>query len=324
MNTLITVVIPTYNRAEALTSLLADLAHQVPETPRFEVVVVNSSEAENVEGAVEAASGLGLSVSLLIVTNNIGVKRNSGADKARGELLVFVDDDMRVGPAFVRAHADLNHRPRTIYCGTVQFPPELLASGAYYRYKDGRHRASSPDGTELSANRIVTMNMSLLKRDFVSLGGFMPNFPRYGQEDLEFGYRAIRMGYLLRVSSKAHARHVEVQQNWTTYAKKLYCAAYHGNRPLLESAPEARHVRTMRYTETFPVGAKDSFVRFIIGKLASPRVIKVLLRAAHMSDRPKMPNVFPLYLALAMASARRGVLDRTLGFPDRQDEVFDV
>src|SRR4051794_7990499 len=98
------VIVPTYNRADQLDELLAALAEQ--RWYAFEIVVVDDGstddtrtllrdrECDGVRWATQANSGP-------------WAARNLGASLARGEWLVFLDDDDRVADGWLQDFAAL-------------------------------------------------------------------------------------------------------------------------------------------------------------------------------------------------------------------------
>jgi glycosyltransferase involved in cell wall biosynthesis len=87
----ISVVIPTFNRAPFLGSMLASVFAQA-DCPPYEVILVDDASTDDTAAAVAAT---GHPVTLLRLEQNGGVARarQAGADRARGRLLAFHDSD---------------------------------------------------------------------------------------------------------------------------------------------------------------------------------------------------------------------------------------
>src|SRR5215207_732682 len=105
----VSVIVSTYNRAGMLGRLLQALAAQTYPASRFEVVVVADGCTD---GTAELVRGVVAPYRLELVDvahGNLAAARNAGAARARGELLVFMDDDMQpvrgLLVAYVEAHA---------------------------------------------------------------------------------------------------------------------------------------------------------------------------------------------------------------------------
>jgi glycosyltransferase involved in cell wall biosynthesis len=97
-----TVVVPTAGRAELLRGCLACLASL--DYPAFDVVVVdNDPRDDGSRRTVEAAAREGLPVRYLAETRQgSSVARNTGLASARGEVVAFTDDDVRVDRDWLR------------------------------------------------------------------------------------------------------------------------------------------------------------------------------------------------------------------------------
>ena len=103
VNPPVSVVIPTYNRGEVLCQTMALALAQ--DYPDFEVIVVDQSAAppQAVLSFVRTApTGLRY---FRLSTPNLPAARNFGVGQARGEIIVFIDDDVIVGPEYAAMHA---------------------------------------------------------------------------------------------------------------------------------------------------------------------------------------------------------------------------
>ena len=103
-----TIVIPTYQRREVVLSSVQALSLQ-EDCDSFEVVVVVDGSSD---GSAAALRELELPFPLTVVEQaNRGpaAARNWGATLGRGELLLFLDDDMEADPRLLAQHAS-SHR----------------------------------------------------------------------------------------------------------------------------------------------------------------------------------------------------------------------
>ena len=97
------VIVPTYKRRAALERCLAALDAQTLARDRFEVIVVDDgSPAPPRETVARVATSLNVR---LIEQANAGPAsaRNAGARAARGEYVVFTDDDCCPAPEWLAA-----------------------------------------------------------------------------------------------------------------------------------------------------------------------------------------------------------------------------
>jgi glycosyltransferase involved in cell wall biosynthesis len=100
----ISVVVPTRNRARFLADCLASLAVQETSVPFDVVVVDNASSDETAEVAARWSSRDGR---FRLVREDVlgrAAALNTGMAAARGDLLIFTDDDVFVQPGYVEAY----------------------------------------------------------------------------------------------------------------------------------------------------------------------------------------------------------------------------
>lgn len=177
----ISIVVPTRNRAGRLRALLASLA--VQEAPAFETLVVDDASDDDTQAAIGEA---GVRSILLPAPTGPAVARNHGWRAARGELIVFTDDDLVAQPGWLRALADAHARdPEAIVQGrTTPDPREAHLLSAFSRSQ----QASGPGPWFQTCN--IAYPRALLER----LGGFDESFSDTPGEDTDLGWRAVESG----------------------------------------------------------------------------------------------------------------------------------
>ncbi len=100
----ISVIIPTYQRAEVVCRNVLALARQTVDASRFEVIVVSDGSTDR---TVEMLGALAVPFRLNVIDQELlgaAAARNAGAEIASGSLLVFLDDDMDPDPGLLDAH----------------------------------------------------------------------------------------------------------------------------------------------------------------------------------------------------------------------------
>lgn len=109
------IVIPTLNEEIALPKLLTDLEYQSLNSQQFEVLVVDGGSADlTVNKAREFASkGLQMAVVSCKVAN-VSYQRNTGAQKAKGVWILYIDADSRVGVNFLSQLNQVLHDTQSI------------------------------------------------------------------------------------------------------------------------------------------------------------------------------------------------------------------
>lgn len=203
MTTEISIVVPTRNRAGRLRALLASLAAQ--EGPRFEVIVVDNASTDDTLAAVAEAGDGELDARAVPLAQPLGpaVARNRGWREARGELVVFTDDDVVAQHGWLAAIAAAHARdPEALIQGrTEPDPRELDRLSAFARSQ----MASGPGPWFQTCN--IAYPRPLLER----LGGFDESFWEAAGEDTDLGWRALEAGTRVVYEPAAlnwHAVHV--------------------------------------------------------------------------------------------------------------------
>ena len=104
----ITVIIPTYNGAKKVVNCLHSLEKQTFQN--FETIVVIDGSTDDTKAILEATKW-NLKDFKVIFQENKGraCVRNTGAKHAKGDVLVFLDDDMRLEATGVEKHL-LHHQ----------------------------------------------------------------------------------------------------------------------------------------------------------------------------------------------------------------------
>ncbi|MFU8830759.1 MAG: glycosyltransferase [Wenzhouxiangella sp.] len=199
-NPVVSIVIPVYNKVELTAACLASIAEVQSRLP-FEVIVVNDCSSDESEAYLSDCSGI--TVLRNEVNSGFIDSCNRGGSAARGEFIVFLNNDTTVtdgwldaliGP-FQRDHAIGIVGARLVYPdGRLQEAGGIIfndASGWNY----GRDQdADQPQYSFVSeADYVSGACLAVRRSDFEALGGFDTRFrPAYYEDtDLCFQIRAL-------------------------------------------------------------------------------------------------------------------------------------
>jgi GT2 family glycosyltransferase len=220
LSDLISIVITTYNRSDALIAVLRGLA--VQDDRGFEVVIADDgSTAAHQDAVRQAASGLGLAITH-VWHPDVGFTasrvRNLGVSAARGAYLVFMDGDCVPETDFVRRHRQLREASCFVNGSRVLLSAALsqtvlAGQGQVFGRKAGywlaRWRAH--DANKLTGllrlpdwalrkkpgfrwRGIRSCNMGVWRADFEAVNGFDESFVGWGHEDADFVLRLHNAG----------------------------------------------------------------------------------------------------------------------------------
>lgn len=103
--TSISVIIPTYRREEPLKETLEDVLKQ--DYPAFEVIVVDQTDTHtpDVQAYLEQLSQTGQIRWFRVDWASLPGARNYGVRRATGEVVLFIDDDIKLPEGYLAAHA---------------------------------------------------------------------------------------------------------------------------------------------------------------------------------------------------------------------------
>jgi GT2 family glycosyltransferase/peptidoglycan/xylan/chitin deacetylase (PgdA/CDA1 family) len=198
----LTVIIPSYQRRDLVVACVLSLGRQQFEG-KFEVIVVVDGSTD---GSAKALKELKVPFPFTVLeqpNQGAATARNHGASVARGEILLFLDDDMESHPQLLAEH-DRSHREGAdVVFGHLPLHPSSptnFLSAAVKWWTDGRLQRLLSPSANLTLHDLMTGQMSLSKKLFLRVGGFDTNFTlggTFGNEDIDFGYRLMHAGYRL-------------------------------------------------------------------------------------------------------------------------------
>jgi glycosyltransferase involved in cell wall biosynthesis len=207
----VSVIIPTHNQCALLRGALDKLGEQTYPAEKMEAIVVADGcidETLNMLQKYRAPYPLRV---LEQPGRGAAATRNRGAEAARGDLLIFVDEDIEASPGLVQAHVDAHKGQRdAVVIGYLPpvypEPPNLYHIEArnwwenkYYKMQRSDHRFHYLD--------FVSGNFSMKAGLFERVGGFDTTFPGCGGEDYEFGVRLLKAGATFQFVPEALGYH---------------------------------------------------------------------------------------------------------------------
>lgn len=214
----ISVIVCTRDRPLSLERCLRALAHL--DYPTYEVVVVDNCSTDTRVAEVITQSGF-----RYVREDRPGLDwaRNCGVQEARYEIVAYIDDDALASPGWLRGVAYGFENPEVMAVTGIVLPAELetQAQNDFERY-GGMNKGFSGytvDRDELdhqallwASNWGIGANMAFRRRLFKAIGDFDVALdvgtPTNGGGDIEFFYRTVAAGHLLRYEPAAMVRHV--------------------------------------------------------------------------------------------------------------------
>lgn len=198
----LSVVVPTFNRAESLRRLLAALNEAQAPAGGVEIVVVDDGSSDGTAGVVRAA---GSSVRYLRQANSgPAAARNRGWEAARGEIVAFTDDDTVPDRRWLadlaewfQAHPGAEAVGGEIRPLQTGFLPDLVQLDRLVGHGDD----------ERGVRYLVTANAAFRRSALERVGGFDEGFPAAAAEDTDLSLRLRASGVSLHTCAGAVVLH---------------------------------------------------------------------------------------------------------------------
>jgi len=201
----LSVVIPTYNRVEALRVVIPALIRSDVRPDDFEIVVADSHSTDGTAGYLGEIAAVHPHVRYVPGPySGRAAARNAGIDAARGEIVLFTDADIIAAPDLLSRHVARHEAERSVAIVGMELQVATLAEYAALRDRPSLRRPLHPPGrTRLSWLYFLTGNASVRRADLLHVGKFDENFTGYGHEDLELGFRLQAAGIRIRYDAAA-------------------------------------------------------------------------------------------------------------------------
>lgn len=227
----ISVVVCTRDRPLSLERCLQTLTQL--DYPTYEVVVVDNCSRDVAVAQVVAQSGF-----RYVREDRPGLDwaRNRGVKEARYDIIAYIDDDALATTSWLRGVAHAFEHPEVMAVTGMVLPAEIetLAQNEFegyggmskgcVSYTIRHHELSTPDRFRAS-NWGVGANMAFRRTLFDAVGAFDVALdvgtPTCGGGDIEFFYRTVAAGYVLRYEPAAVVRHVH-RRDKATFSRQIY------------------------------------------------------------------------------------------------------
>lgn len=191
------VVVPTYNRLGRLRHVIAALEQQAYPSDAYEVIVISDGSTDGTEAYLETHRSTMQLQWLPQANKGPAAARNAGIQKAVGEFIVFVDDDVVPEPQLLEEHARSHQEAgREVVVLGPLLTPEGFEMAPWVRWEQEmlmkQYRALLRGDWPATARQFYTGNASLRRNHILAAGGFDEGFRR--AEDVELAYRLASNG----------------------------------------------------------------------------------------------------------------------------------
>jgi len=222
MNEYVSVIIPTYNRADKLKRAIESVLKQTHE--RFEIIIVDDHSRDETKSVVK--NFIDERIYYIRNEENLGgsESRNVGIRNARYDYIAFLDDDDEWLPEKLEKQLKVLKKTSSIYCGVYT---------GFTRVKDSRIFSKHIYDKEgdlfnqlLWKNVIGSTSVIMLKKScIVDVGGFTKNLP--ASQELELYLRLSRKYKFKSIPEVLVTRYYHDDEQITgNHSKKLVSKKY--------------------------------------------------------------------------------------------------
>lgn len=276
----VSIIMPTYNKANRLNLTLLSLCEQTYPDKLFEVIIID-------DGSIDETNKV---VMQMILKNQYNIKyfyqsnkgrssaRNMGIKMSKGELLIFLDDDRIVRKDYIEKHVNcfldkksdnfvILGKRMNVYMSKfdddfIKIKKEFLldrsliiknAREEYYWKKV--KKAKSYD--EIKWVLFTTGNTSVKKKYLEKVGMFNEKFIGWGMEDTELGYKLWESGIDMIIDEEVINYHIEHK------------------RDVISILEEERKNHELFY-KLHPDKPVELFIKFIFGEISLERFNNII------------------------------------------------
>jgi len=206
----VSAIIPTHNQKEILARTLDYLMVQNYPQDEYEIIVVDDGSTDGTREMVKSKMGSKVDLRCLWQEQRgPHFARNLGIEKARGEIIIFVDSDIFTPPNFISEHVKFHQKLGDV----VVSGPTVRTDRLDNVFADANRRKIKKLLFDFSGPSFITSNLSVKRKFLIRVGGFDEEFTGFGWHDWELGLRLKKLGLKARRNINAIVYHYKKKIN---------------------------------------------------------------------------------------------------------------
>ena len=236
----ISIIIPVYNSSLTLKECLDAIFDT--NFKNFEVIIVSDNSSDN---SVEIAKQYQCKVIELPQNKGPAFARNSGAQEAKGDILLFIDSDVIIDKEALNSLADkFSDSDVNVIQGIYSHEPKYKNITTQYQQSFYCYYSWHADLKYTSS--LITNCFAIRRKIFIDLKGFNTNIKGATCEDEEFGYVLIEKGYKILILRQLNGEH-RVNYNLWRLIKRNFAIYIDTTKSYLRNKTYVKKVKQTNY-----------------------------------------------------------------------------
>ena len=213
---MISVIIPVYNSSQTLKKCLDAVFDNNFEN--FEVIVVSDNSLDN---SVDISKNYNFKIIELEKNRGPAFARNTGANSASGDILLFIDSDVIIkNNAMLHVDKIIKSDEKKIVQGIYSHEPNYKNMAT--QYQQSFYCYFTFNTKDNYSDTLISMCFAIKKNIFQKLNGFNTKIRKATAEDEEFGYVLIERGYKIFITKELNVEH-KVNYSLVKFIERNFC-----------------------------------------------------------------------------------------------------
>ena len=217
----VSIIIPAYRAEGTIIKCLTALMHQTAASDSYEIIVVDDGSDDNTCDQVEKIKNV-----RLFKQQNAGpsAARNFGVNQAKGEIVLFTDDDCEPVKDWIDRMLDPFQEEEIVGVkGTyLTRQNEIVARFVQIEFEDKYDRMSKDKYIDF----IDTYSAGYRRNILIANNGFDTTFPVASTEDQELSFRLAQQGFKMVFEPQAKVYHLNHPRDIGEYWRKKFNIGY--------------------------------------------------------------------------------------------------
>jgi cellulose synthase/poly-beta-1,6-N-acetylglucosamine synthase-like glycosyltransferase len=212
----VSVIISVYNGAKTIRRCLESICNQVYPKELYEIIVIDDGSQDKTRTIIEQFQHI-----RLLCQNRRGpaAARNTGAEHAKHDILLFTDADCIPEPDWIKEMTApfKDYSIAGVKGRYINRQKEFAARFIQFEYEEKYARMARRERIDF----IDTYSAAYKKEIFLKFGGFDEYFPTASAEDIDFSFRLAQAGLQMVFNPKAIVVHQFETHTWGYLKKKI-------------------------------------------------------------------------------------------------------